>query len=82
MCPKHVEEHNYRNKIVCMKLESEVNYHINIIHTSTPLSSKQSLSFSSSTEKFYDEEIYNYTNNLSQRSIKHSKGFIHETNFI
>ena len=26
MCPKHVEEHNYRNKILCNKLESEVNY--------------------------------------------------------
>ena len=25
MCPKHVEEHNYRNKILCIKLESEVN---------------------------------------------------------
>ena len=25
--PKHVEEHNYRNKILCIKLESEVNYH-------------------------------------------------------
>ena len=23
--PKHVEEHNYRNKILCIKLESEVN---------------------------------------------------------
>ena len=27
MCPKHVEEHNYRNKILCIKLESETNYH-------------------------------------------------------
>ena len=27
MCPKHVEEHNYRNKILCITLESEVNYH-------------------------------------------------------
>ena len=27
MCPKHVEEHNYRNKILYIKLESEVNYH-------------------------------------------------------
>ena len=26
MCPKHVEKHNYRNKILCIKLESEVNY--------------------------------------------------------
>ena len=26
MCPKHVEEHNYRNKILYIKLESEVNY--------------------------------------------------------
>ena len=26
MCPKNVEEHNYRNKILCIKLESEVNY--------------------------------------------------------
>ena len=26
VCPKHVEEHNYRNKILCNKLESEVNY--------------------------------------------------------
>ena len=25
-CPKHVEEHNYRNKILRIKLESEVNY--------------------------------------------------------
>ena len=25
MCPKHVEEHNYRNKILCFRLESEVN---------------------------------------------------------
>ena len=25
MSPKHVEEHNYRNKILCIKLESEVN---------------------------------------------------------
>jgi len=27
VCPKHVEEHNYRNKILVIKLESEVNYH-------------------------------------------------------
>ena len=25
-CPKHVEEHNYRNKILCIKLEPEVNH--------------------------------------------------------
>ena len=27
VCPKHVEEHNYQNKIFCIKLEYEVKHH-------------------------------------------------------